>query len=207
MGSGLAPGVGLRGRLRDTVMRALTARSVRAGDRQRAAARVEIGLPARDPGPLRRLIATLPALEVPRPDWPAEAVVVGPLHFEPTEAVLTPPPGPGPLVVVAPSTATTGTIGLAELALSALVPGRGLPAGLRVVVSRLAGDASAVPPGRSSGSDARTNCWPTPMWWSAGAATAWWPRRCCTACRWWWCPVAATSGRSPIVLCAKVVAG
>ena len=33
-------------------------------------------------------IATLPALEVPRPDWPAEAVVVGPLHFEPTDAVL-----------------------------------------------------------------------------------------------------------------------
>ena len=88
LGSGLAPGVGLRGRLRDSVMRALTARSWREGLRQRSAVRVEIGLPAVDPGPLRRLIATLPALEVPRPDWPEEAVVVGPLHFEPTEAVL-----------------------------------------------------------------------------------------------------------------------
>lgn len=78
LGSGLAPGVGLRGRARDAMLRALSARSWRAGLRQRAAVRVQIGLPAADPGPLRRLIATLPALEVPRPDWPAEAVVVGP---------------------------------------------------------------------------------------------------------------------------------
>ncbi len=91
IGSGLAPGTGIRGRLRDATMRALTARSWRAGLRQRATVRAEIGLPARDPGPLRRLIATLPALEVPRPDWPAEAVVVGPLHFEPTDRVLSDP--------------------------------------------------------------------------------------------------------------------
>ena len=115
LGSGLAPGVGVRGRLRDAVMRALTARSWREGLRQRSAVRVEIGLPAVDPGPLRRLIATLPALEVPRPDWPSEAVVVGPLHFEPTSSVLQIPAGPGPVVVVAPSTATTGARGLAEL--------------------------------------------------------------------------------------------
>ncbi|MGB5111492.1 MAG: nucleotide disphospho-sugar-binding domain-containing protein [Mycobacterium sp.] len=145
LGSGLAPGAGLRGRGRDAVLRALTARSIRAGDRDRAAARVGIGLPALDGGPLRRLIATLPALEVPRPDWPDNAVVVGPLHFEPTDAVLTPPPGQGPLVVVAPSTATTGTAGLAELALTALGPGNGLPDGLRVAVSRLAGAEVEVP--------------------------------------------------------------
>src|ERR1700730_13513350 len=84
IGSGLAPGTGIRGRVRDATMRARTARSLRAGPRQRAQVRVEIGLPATDPGPLRRLIATLPALEVPRPDWPSEAVPVGPLHFEPT---------------------------------------------------------------------------------------------------------------------------
>ncbi len=96
IGSGLAPGTGIGGRLRDTVMRALTARSWREGLRQRAAARAQIGLPARDPGPLRRLIATLPALEVPRPDWPSEAVVVGPLHFEPTTAVLGGSAGTGP---------------------------------------------------------------------------------------------------------------
>ena len=137
IGSGLAPGVGLRGRLRDAVMRALTARSLRAGLRQRAAVRVEIGLPAADPGPRRRLIATLPALEVPRPDWPAEAVVVGPLHFEPTDTRLAVPPGDGPVVMVAPSTATTGTRGVAEVALEALRPGETLPAGARVVVSQL----------------------------------------------------------------------
>jgi UDP:flavonoid glycosyltransferase YjiC (YdhE family) len=146
LGSGLAPGVGVRGRLRDAVMRALTARSFRDGVRQRSAARVEIGLPAADPGPLRRLIATLPALEVPRPDWPDEAVVVGPLHFEPTSSVLPVPDGQGPVVVVAPSTATTGTRGLAEMALQTLTPGEVLPAGSRLVVSRLTGPEDDVPP-------------------------------------------------------------
>jgi UDP:flavonoid glycosyltransferase YjiC (YdhE family) len=145
VGSGLAPGRGLRGRLRDAVFRALSARSVRKGVRQRTAARAEIGLPAADPGPMRRLIATLPALEVPRPDWPSEAVVVGPLHFEPTSAVLDVPDGDGPVVVVAPSTAMTGTAGLAELALQTLIPGSTLPDGSRVVVSRLGGADVEVP--------------------------------------------------------------
>ena len=151
IGSGLVPGTGVSGRLRDTIMRAFTARSIRAGDRQRTAARAAIGLSARDPGPRRRLIATLPALEVPRPDWPAEAVVVGPLHFEPTSDVLEVPPGEGPVVVVAPSTASTGTTGLAELALENLIPGETLPVGSRLVVSRLVssrtgGNDVAVPP-------------------------------------------------------------
>ena len=146
IGSGLAPGTGLRGRLRDATMRAFTARSVRAGERQRARARREIGLPGVDPGPLRRLIATLPALEVPRPDWPAEAVVVGPLHFEPTSTVLAVPAGDGPVVVIAPSTASTGTVGLAELALEHLIPGETLPAGSRLVVSRMDGGNVVVPP-------------------------------------------------------------
>ena len=146
IGSGLAPGSGIRGRLRDATMRALTARSWRAGLRQRATVRVEIGLPAQDPGPLRRLIATLPACEVPRPDWPPEAVVVGPLHFEPTDRVLEIPAGSGPVVVVAPSTALTGTEGLAEVALGCLRPGDTLPAGSRLVVSRLGGADLTVPP-------------------------------------------------------------
>jgi UDP:flavonoid glycosyltransferase YjiC (YdhE family) len=146
IGSGLAPGTGIRGRLRDATMRALTSRSWRAGLRTRAEVRLEIGLPATDPGPLRRLIATLPALEVPRPDWPAEAILVGPLHFEPTADALAVPPGPGPVVVVAPSTALTGTKGLAQTALDCLVPGAGLPAGARVVVSRLNGPDLTVPP-------------------------------------------------------------
>jgi UDP:flavonoid glycosyltransferase YjiC (YdhE family) len=145
VGSGLAPGVGVRGRLRDAVLRTLTARSVRRGDRERAAARVEIGLPAADPGPVNRLVATLPALEVSRPDWPVEAVVVGPLHFEPTTELLDVPTGDGPVVVVAPSTAATGTRGLEELALETLKPGITLPPGSRVVVSRLRGPELQVP--------------------------------------------------------------
>lgn len=146
IGSGLAPGTGIRGRLRDATMRALTARSVRTGLQQRANSRVEIGLPACDPGPLRRLIATLPALEVPRPDWPAEAVVVGPLHFEPTDRILEIPGGSGPVLVVAPSTAVIGTQGLAEVALGCLTPGETLPAGSRLLVSRLDGPELTVPP-------------------------------------------------------------
>lgn len=146
IGSGLAPGTGIRGRLRDAAMRALTARSVRTGLQQRADSRVEIGLPARDPGPLRRLIATLPALEVPRPDWPAEAVVVGPLHFEPTDRILEVPAGSGPVLVIAPSTALIGAEGLAEVALGCLTPGETLPAGSRLLVSRLDGPELTVPP-------------------------------------------------------------
>jgi UDP:flavonoid glycosyltransferase YjiC (YdhE family) len=146
LGSGLAPGAGVAGRLRDAVMRALTARSWRQGLRQREVVRVEIGLPARDSGPLRRLIATLPALEVPRPDWPPEAVVVGPLHFEPTDRLLPIPPGSGPVVVVAPSTAASGTTGLAEVALRCLTPGVTLPPGSRLVVSRLSGADLNLPP-------------------------------------------------------------
>lgn len=151
VGSGLAPGVGVRGRLRDAVMRALTARSLRAGERQRAEARAGIGLPVAGVDPVRRLIATLPALEVPRPDWPAEAVVVGPLHFEPTDAVLEIPPGEGPVVVVAPSTALTGVLGLAQVALECLVPGETLPVGARVVLSRLGGRDVTVPPWAAAG--------------------------------------------------------
>ncbi|AEV76088.1 glycosyl transferase, UDP-glucuronosyltransferase [Mycolicibacterium rhodesiae NBB3] len=147
IGSGLAPGTGVRGRIRDAVLRAMSARSWREGLRQRAAARAGIGLPAVDPGPLRRLVATLPALEVPRPDWPSEAVIVGPLHFEPTSSTLQIPAGSGPVVVVAPSTAHTGARGLAEVALDSLRPGEVLPEGSRVVVSRLDGPAGPLPPG------------------------------------------------------------
>lgn len=146
LGSGLAVGEGLRGRVRDSVLRTLTAPAVRTGQRQRADARESIGLPAGGGDPVRRLIATLPALEVPRPDWPAEAVVVGPLHFEPTDAVLDVPPGDGPLVVVSPSTATTGMADLAEVALGCLIPGETLPPGARVVVSQLSPHDGSTPP-------------------------------------------------------------
>lgn len=120
IGSGLAPGTGVRGRARDVLLRAMTARSLRLGERERAQARAGIGLPETDPGPVARLVATLPALEVPRPDWPSEAHVVGPLHWEPTDAILEPPDGTSSLVMVAPSTAVTGVTGMVETVCAAL---------------------------------------------------------------------------------------
>ncbi|WP_341683963.1 glycosyl transferase [Nocardia farcinica] len=132
IGSGLAVGEGLRGRLRDAVLRAMTARAIRTGEQQRARARESVGLPAADPGPSARLLATLPALEVPRPDWPDNAHLVGPLLWEPTADVLALPPGDGPLVVVAPSTAHTGVTGLVDTVLRALDG-----AGVRVAISML----------------------------------------------------------------------
>lgn len=207
IGSGLAPGTGIQGKLRDTVMRAFTARSWRAGLRQRSAVRVEIGLPARDPGPLRRLIATLPALEVPRPDWPAEAVVVGPLHFEPTQRVFDIPPGDGPVVVVAPSTVVGGTTGVPELALQCLIPGDTLPAGSRLVVSRLGGADLQVPPWAVVGLGQQSELLTHADLVVCGADTAWCPRRCWPGFRWWWCPAAAISGRWPTGWCGKAAGG
>ncbi|MGW5382960.1 glycosyltransferase [Nocardia sp. NPDC003963] len=146
IGSGLAPGAGVRGRARDSVLRMFTARAVRSGLRQREAARAGVGLPATDPGPAARLVATLPALEVPRPDWPAEAELVGPLLWEPTERRLDLPPGDGPLVVVAPSTAHTGVAGMAETVLEALDG-----AGVRVAISMLDEPPRSLPPWASAG--------------------------------------------------------
>jgi len=119
-GSGLAPGRTFLGRGRDAVLRRLHARSLALGRRQRAEARVSIGLPAEDPGPAHRLVATLWPLEPARPDWPAGTDVVGPLHWEPAQADLDPPPGGGPLVLVSPSTAASGRLGLLPAALGAV---------------------------------------------------------------------------------------
>lgn len=145
IGSGLEPGVGLGGRLRDALMRAATNRSIKQGERQRRSARRSIGLVLPESRPAARLIATLPALEVPRPDWPDDAEVTGPLLWEPTETLFVLPPGDAPLVVIAPSTAHTGTVGLTEMALAALAPPvLGRP--VRAVVSGLAPDVDDLPP-------------------------------------------------------------
>ncbi|SMG08160.1 UDP:flavonoid glycosyltransferase YjiC, YdhE family [Rhodococcus rhodochrous J3] len=146
IGSGLDVGTGVRGRVRDAALRAMTARSLRQGERERSAARVGIGLPARDPGPRARLIATLPALEVPRPDWPGHAHVVGPLLWEPTAEILDPPQGDGPLVMVAPSTAVTGVTGMVETVCDALDG-----AGMRVAATMLDPPQQALPSWAVSG--------------------------------------------------------
>lgn len=146
IGSGLAAGEGLRGRARDSVLRGLSSRAVRRGEVQREQARASIGLPAEDPGPDARLIATLPALEVPRPDWPENAHLVGPLLWEPTSHILDLPPGDEPLVMVAPSTAQTGQVGLAEAALEAFEG-----AGVRVAISTLDTPPTSLPSWATAG--------------------------------------------------------
>ena len=49
------------------------------------------------------MVATLPQLEYPR-NWPSYVRVVGPLLWEPGGPLVEPPPGDGPVVLVAPST-------------------------------------------------------------------------------------------------------
>lgn len=136
IGAGLAPGTGWSGRARDAAMRTATSWSLRQGERQRARARSAIGLGAHPAPPVARLVATLPALEVHRPDWPEDTHLVGPLLWEPTDEVFARPAGPGPLVLLAPSTAVTGATDMAAVALAALRPEiLGFP--VRVVVSAL----------------------------------------------------------------------
>ncbi|WP_282779657.1 nucleotide disphospho-sugar-binding domain-containing protein [Nocardia sp. CC201C] len=146
IGSGLAPGEGLSGRARDAVLRGMTARAIRQGEEQRERARAGIGLPPEDPGPAARLVATLPALEVPRPDWPDNAHLVGPLLWEPTANVLDLPPGDDPLVMVAPSTAHTGVSGMVDTVLEALDG-----AGVRVAISMLDIPPAELPPWATAG--------------------------------------------------------
>jgi UDP:flavonoid glycosyltransferase YjiC (YdhE family) len=65
------------------------------------------------------LVASFPQLEYPR-RWPAGAHVVGPLMWEPPTADVELPPGDGPLVLVAPSTAQDAEHRLLEATLRAL---------------------------------------------------------------------------------------
>jgi UDP:flavonoid glycosyltransferase YjiC (YdhE family) len=128
-GSGMAPGRTPVGRARDAALRRMHARSVELGRRQRAAARLTIGLPHDDPGPAHRLVATLPALEPPRPDWPPHTDIVGPLVWDPATEDLPLPPGDGPLIFVSPPTASSGRPGLVEAMLAALPGLRQQPRG------------------------------------------------------------------------------
>ena len=85
------------------------ARGLEQGRRELNESRRRLGLPPLPwvhNGLSRRLtlVGTLPELEYPR-TWPDWARVVGPLLWEPPSAGVAPPPGPGPVVLVAPSTA------------------------------------------------------------------------------------------------------
>ena len=65
------------------------------------------------------LVATLPELEYPR-SWPSWARVVGPLLWEPPEGERVEPPGEGPVVLIAPSTAQDREHRLLRAALAGL---------------------------------------------------------------------------------------
>jgi UDP:flavonoid glycosyltransferase YjiC (YdhE family) len=65
------------------------------------------------------LVATFPQLEYPRA-WPANVHVVGPLMWEPPSSDVELPPGEGPLVLIAPSTAQDSEHRLLRAALRGL---------------------------------------------------------------------------------------
>lgn len=114
MGRDPARGVGRAG---DAIVRRLHRRGLERARDETNAVRARLGLRAitdrLDPqlsGALQ-LVATLPALELPRSDWPDRAHVIGPCLWDAggTSPPDPPdPPGDGPLVLVAPSTAHDG---------------------------------------------------------------------------------------------------
>ncbi|HEX4108886.1 MAG TPA: nucleotide disphospho-sugar-binding domain-containing protein, partial [Solirubrobacteraceae bacterium] len=67
------------------------------------------------------LVGTFPQLEYPRA-WPAHVHVVGPLLWEPPAQAEEPPPGEGPVVLVAPSTSQDPEQRLLRAALEGLGP-------------------------------------------------------------------------------------
>lgn len=103
----------------DRRIRTLQERSVAAGRRQEERTRSVLGLPRAGGAPRLRLLATLPALEHPRTDWPDDAVVVGPLPWELDLPPLDPPAGDTPLVLVSDSTASNPQRSLAVQAVRA----------------------------------------------------------------------------------------
>jgi UDP:flavonoid glycosyltransferase YjiC (YdhE family) len=108
-GWGRAPARGLL-RLRDAWLRAGNVKTLERarGDLNRVRANLGIAptarLDAQISGELA-LVATLPSLEVPRSDWPVYAHVIGPCLYDGGGDGPQLPPGEGPLVLIAASTA------------------------------------------------------------------------------------------------------
>lgn len=142
-GTGLAPGRTPVGRGRDALLRRLHARSRRAGEAACAEARRSLGLPPYGP-PVATLVATLPGLEPDRPDWPERTEVVGPLEWDPAAVDLDEPPGDGPLVFLADSSAT----GRPQALLSVAAQGF---RGLRLACTRFGDRAEGLPYGMVAG--------------------------------------------------------
>ncbi|MFN8176229.1 MAG: glycosyltransferase [Solirubrobacteraceae bacterium] len=104
-------------------------RGLRLGRDQYDELRTRVGLPQSGRlhgglSPRLVLVGTFPELEYPR-RWPAHVHVTGPLLWEPPFGEVDPPPGDGPLVLVAPSTSQDSSHRLLRAALAGL---GGLPA-------------------------------------------------------------------------------
>jgi len=130
-------------RFRDAWMRANNRKDLERARNDLNRGRARLGLAASKSlygGLSERLaiVATLPALEIQRADWPAHAHVAGPCLFDVAGDGFEPPPGNGPLVMIAPSTAYDGDR-LLEPALGALAK-----LGVRAVVTA----GAALMPGR-----------------------------------------------------------
>jgi MGT family glycosyltransferase len=100
-------------RFRDSWMRTNNRKDLERAREDLNRGRARIGLGPSDSlfgGLSERLaiVATLPSLEIDRPDWPVHAHVVGPCLWDAREQAFTPPAGEGPLVMIAPSTAYDG---------------------------------------------------------------------------------------------------
>jgi UDP:flavonoid glycosyltransferase YjiC (YdhE family) len=121
----------------------ITARGLELGRTELNETRARLGLSAlaHVHGGISRdlcLVATFPQLEYPRA-WPPATHVVGPLLWEPPAGDVEPPPGDGPLVLVAPSTSQDRSLTLLRAALDGL-------AGIPVRILATAVPPSAEPP-------------------------------------------------------------
>jgi UDP:flavonoid glycosyltransferase YjiC (YdhE family) len=144
-GSGLPPARGPISRYRDRRLYRITEPQWEKGNAGRERDLARLGLP---PGgaPIARLVASLPALEAPRPDWPRHTYLVGPLEWDPADADLPLPAGDGPLVLLSATTVTGAVTGLAQATLEGLAG-----TGVRVAWTVLTPPAGGLPGWVSAG--------------------------------------------------------
>lgn len=147
-GIGAMPGRGPHGRALWTLLAGVTRLGVERGRRELNETRRRVGLPAleRMYGGISAdlcIVGTFPQLEYRR-TWPPGVHVTGPLIWQPPGGEWEWPPGPGPRVLVAPSTAQDPDQRLLRAALSGLAEMR-----LRVLAVRRAG-ADALPAPRNA---------------------------------------------------------
>jgi UDP:flavonoid glycosyltransferase YjiC (YdhE family) len=150
-GLGAMPGRGPHGRALWRALARPTRVGVERGRRELNETRRRVGLPLleRPYGGISQdlcIVGTFPQLEYPRA-WPAGTCVVGPLLWEPpSEGDVQPPPGDGPVVLVAPSTSQDPSQRLLRSALEGLadLPVRVLAATNRQGVGAVPANARAV---------------------------------------------------------------